>query len=94
MTIYQGSRYESSPVVVLPSDRGWRPGVLRDVPVASDRYLEMVVGENDSLEDIAARLLGDPERWWVIADANPDLLYPAEIPPGYVLRIPYADRLR
>lgn len=94
MTIYQGSRYENSPVVVLRSDRGYRPGVLRSAPSPARQFVEVVVGANENLQLLAARVLNDPERWWVIADANPEWPYPDEIPAGSVLRIPYANSLR
>lgn len=31
---------------------------------------------------IAHRFFGDSKRWWVIADANPQIRYPLDIPPG------------
>lgn len=94
MTIYQGSRYERSPVVTIHSDRGWRPAVLREVPVPTSSYIEVVAREFETIEQLAARTLGDPEQWWRIADANPDLLYPDRIPAGTVVRIPGGNSLR
>jgi nucleoid-associated protein YgaU len=94
MTIYQGSRYERSTVVRISSDRGWRPAVLRDLPAAPNQYLEVIAREGETIEQLAARSLGDPEQWWRIADANPELIYPDHIPPGTIIRIPYVDRLR
>lgn len=49
---------------------------------------EVVVVQGDRLDLLAARLIGDPEQWWKIADANPTLR-PDELTdaPGQVLRI-------
>ena len=94
MTIYQGSRFERSEVVTLKSSRGWRPSVVRDVPSPPTSYIQVVVKEFETIEQLAARMLGDPEQWWRIADANPDVLYPDNLPPGFVIKVPYVDRLR
>ena len=49
----------------------------------------VTVGPLDRLDLIAARTLGDPLRFWLIADAN-DALDPWDLTdtPGRVLRIP------
>jgi nucleoid-associated protein YgaU len=46
--------------------------------------------EGDRLDLVAAARLGDPERFWRIADAN-GAMHPADLTaPGRVLRIPQA----
>lgn len=94
MTIYLGSRYQSSRVVTVSTDRGWRPTVLRDQPAPSQAFREMVTTSQTSLQELADRVYGDPELWWHIADANPSILYPDRIPPGTILRVPNASTLR
>lgn len=50
---------------------------------------EVTVTEGDRLDRIAARTLGDPEAFWLIADAN-DAMHPASLTavPGRRLRVP------
>ena len=50
--------------------------------------------EGERLEQIAHRYYRDPEMWWVLAIANPEILYPDRIPGGTELRIPLASALR
>lgn len=52
-----------------------------------DRTRLHVVRERDSLQDIAARVYGDPRRWRPIAEAN-DLDRPRLLRPGQTLRVP------
>ena len=52
------------------------------------------VTEGERLEQIAHRFFRDPNMWWVIAVANPEVLYPEEIPGGTEIRIPLANTLR
>jgi len=44
-------------------------------------------GSGERLEDIAFLYYGDPSAWRLIAEAN-DIVDPASVPPGTVLRIP------
>jgi hypothetical protein len=37
---------------------------------------------------VAAQLLGNSSLWWAIFDINPEIIYPLNIPPGTVVRIP------
>ena len=51
--------------------------------------VEVTVIENDRLDMITARTLGDPEQFWRICDAN-NTMNPFDLTtrPGRVLRIP------
>lgn len=42
----------------------------------------------DRVDTIAARTFGDETLWWVLADANPQILDWTGIPAGTVVRIP------
>src|SRR5829696_3615460 len=48
----------------------------------------VIVGGGDRLDLIAARMLGDPEQFWRICDAN-DAMHPLDLTrePGRILRI-------
>jgi len=54
---------------------------------------EVTVTAGDRLDRIAAKLLGDPEQFWRICDAN-NAMYPVDltIQPGKVLRISAAGK--
>lgn len=44
--------------------------------------------DGDSFDSIAQYVLGDPQQYWRIADLNPQIKFPNEIPVGTVIRIP------
>ena len=50
--------------------------------------------EGERLEQLAHRYYRDSSMWWVIAIANPEVLYPDQIPGGTEIRIPLAASLR
>ena len=91
MTIYVGSRYENDPVdrVIVPTGE-FVPAVYHSRPpeVQFFGYSLHVCGYGERLEQLAAEHLSDPELFWVIANANPEVFYPDDIPVGTVLRIP------
>jgi hypothetical protein len=42
----------------------------------------------DNMQLLAYQSLQDPTRWWVIADANPQLRYPFDLTTGDVIHLP------
>ena len=42
----------------------------------------------DTLESIAARLFGTTERYWELADLNPQIKFPLDIKAGTNIRVP------
>lgn len=87
MTVYQGSRYENNSVVpILVADQ-WRPTVFRGNPPSRAPSREVLVLDHENMQQLAHRVYGNSELWWLIADANPQILYPDVIPAGTVLRI-------
>lgn len=89
MTIYQGSRYEDSPVVsVRKTEESWVPTVFRPTGSLLSTRGEIHTVEGETLQHLAARFFNDAEKWWILADVNPQILYPDDIPAGTVLRIP------
>jgi nucleoid-associated protein YgaU len=48
---------------------------------------ELRVQQAESIDLLARRLYGDERLWWRILDANA-LIYPLDIRPGHMLRIP------
>jgi nucleoid-associated protein YgaU len=51
-------------------------------------YSQYTTRQGDSLESIAAKLFNDGTRYWEIADLNPQIDFPDNIPVGTVLRLP------
>lgn len=44
--------------------------------------------DGDSFDKLAVRFLGDPNRYWEIADINPHIEWADTIPTGTPVRIP------
>lgn len=44
--------------------------------------------EGDRIDNLAFKFYGDPLRWWVIADANPQRLDWESLIPGEIIRVP------
>ena len=90
------SRYatvETARLDVSQKDGDPRPVVYirrRFIPPGEDltTLVEHTVVQNDRLDTIAARYLGDPEQFWRVCDAN-HVLRPTELTdePGRVIRI-------
>ena len=85
------SRYAAVPLVTaeLPGQGQVVYLGRRLVPPAS-RFAQIgqrTVEEHQRLDQVAAALMGDPELWWRLCDAN-DALFPGDLEePGRVLRV-------
>lgn len=95
--ITAGSRYRSGTVTnVLLSNGQLRQALFSNryygYQAVTYRYRSTVDG--DRFDMLAAREYGDPQLWWVLARANPEVFWPESIPAGTVLRIPDAASLR
>ena len=50
---------------------------------------QYTVKAGDRLDLLAQQFYRSPRKWWLICDANPDLMYPDDLlKPGQVLTIP------
>ena len=91
------SRYAQIENATLPKQNGQIVVYKkrRFVPSAEKMplLLEVTVTAGDRLDSIAAKVLGDPEQFWRICDAN-DAMYPFDLvsEPGKVLRITVAGK--
>lgn len=94
--IYQDSRYENADVVRMQRDGKTRLTVVPQpqtvLSVLNFAYYTVV--EGDRIDQLAAMYLGDPELWWVIAEANPQRSFYEGLPVGALLRIPSGLRAR
>jgi hypothetical protein len=62
--------------------------VLRDFPDIVSQFTSYQWVEGDRIDTVSARFFGEPEYWWQILDANPEIINGMEIPIGTILRIP------
>lgn len=90
--IYVGSRYEDDPVERTFVGGEYKPTVYHSPPpwLQSFAFSVYFAEQGTRLDTLASEFYNDPELGWVIANANPELFYPDEIPVGTVLRIPDA----
>lgn len=88
--IFEGSRYEKEPILRAPTHKGVFVPTIYPRPPQDQAFIastyRTVVG--DRFDVMAAQAYGDPEMWWVLARANPDVFYPENIAPGTLVRIP------
>lgn len=89
--IFEGSRYQSADMAAVADVTGvYHVTVFRTLPDVPPGLDLALVREGLRLDTLADRLLGDAELWWQIADLNPEIRYPDDIPVGTLLRIPRA----
>lgn len=57
-------------------------------PSTKRSYSVYRVKAGDTLDTIAHNAFGNFDRWWEIADMNPQIKFPMDLKPGDVIRIP------
>lgn len=96
--ITSNSRYAAETVeVAVVAGRDGEPVKVIEPPhwySQSFNAKRHTVTEGERLDQIAHRYYQDPSMWWVVAVANPEVLYPDKIPGGTEIRIPLATSLR
>lgn len=94
--IFQDSRYEIADIERLQKNGQTRltviPQPTEAIVVVNYAYHRVVEGER--IDVLADQYLGDPELWWIIAEANPQRSFYETIPAGTLLRIPSGIRAR
>lgn len=88
--IYLDSRYSDGPLFLAqePNSGDLILSVFRKFPSYNSAFYWYSVTENDRIENIAARTIGNPNMWWKIMDLNPEVLNPFDLTPGLQIRIP------
>lgn len=78
--IVKGSRYENAEAFTLPAgvDKGFT-GIRPRVIGPASAVLEYTVKEGDRLDLLALYFYDNSRRWWRILDANPDLMFGADL---------------
>jgi nucleoid-associated protein YgaU len=88
--VFQGSRYGDAEVITPIAHDGSRRRILdmRRITVAFSTH-EHTVREGERLDQLASRFYGDPQKYWLILDANPEELNPFRLlRTGHRIRIP------
>lgn len=77
---FKGSRYKDLPEMRATDAEGktTRSKVLRWIPDTPGTFQHMVA-QTDRLDLLAYKYYGDPKKWWLICDANPDFAYPIDL---------------
>jgi len=87
------NRYRKCPVLVLEGMKYLGARAVREYEQRPDDRFH-TVREEDRLDILAEKYLGDPRLWWVICDYN-GIAFPLQLPPeGTILRIPDYEYVR
>lgn len=92
MTVLIGSRYATGTLNVATVDGINSQFVSRGVsPLPVPRgYNSYICSAEERLDLISSKFYGRSDYWWVIADANPGLVFTDPLKAGTMLRIPNA----
>lgn len=92
MVISQTSRYAASQVAPVTDSSGvTRQTILPTVPTDTAYQVSFYQWSmNDRPDLLAFRNYGDERLWWLIADANPEIIDWLNVAVGTVIRIPVA----
>lgn len=87
---FNGSRYQRVADVAFTDSQGHALTLKRTRELAPTQgALTYQVRAGDRLDALAQKFYHDPRKWWLIADANPDVLLPEQLlVPGTRLVIP------
>ncbi len=87
--IYANSRYTTATLRTVDAGETTRREMR--VPLPASRRLAYTlyrIHAGDRIDLLAADSFGDPSLWWMIANANPEILDWMNLPVGTVIRIP------
>ncbi|MHA2429061.1 MAG: hypothetical protein ACXADB_13660 [Candidatus Hermodarchaeia archaeon] len=91
MPIFKGSRYRFSSIIQVDDSDGNTNGVYvlrsttEDVP---DGSIPHQVSAKDTFESLAFKKYSDANKWYVVADVNPQVFFPLDLTPGEVIYLP------
>lgn len=55
------------------------------IPVPETQYM---VKDGEDIQHLAGKYMGDPRRWWQIADLNPQVRYPLDVKMADTIYLP------
>lgn len=89
--IQPNSRYSTATVSRLPAKNGELRSTIIPASTTAQRirYTEYRLQQGDEITSIAYQRLGNAQLWWIIAEANPEIIWWADVPAGRVIRIPH-----
>ena len=91
--IKTSSRYNNQPVTYYLDGRTQttRPTVMRVSPYSTSAYqvkTSIKWQEGARVDTVSGKLYGNPDRWWVLMDENPEILDPMSITAGTTVVLP------
>ena len=91
MPISPYSRYADNIVTSLIDAHGTsRPTILISTPIERKVSFNTYIWKmGDQIEYLAYSAYGDEQAWWLIADANPEILLWEGLTPGVTIRVPH-----
>jgi len=92
MTVSANSRYAGRVITpVTDADGVTRQTILPALPADKAYQVRYYTWRmTDRLDIVAYRTYGSEQSWWLIADANPEVINWLSVPVGTVIRIPVA----
>lgn len=90
MAISNNSRYANNRIVsVIDGNGKVRPTIVIEPPDEQRiNYATYTWQDGDQIEYLAWSAYRDEQAWWVIADANPEIMYWNDLPRGTEVRVP------
>jgi nucleoid-associated protein YgaU len=82
------SRYYGAAIDTIVSGGVARRTVSGAYVVYPGRYVLYQVQAGDTLDILAWRFYDNPAEYWRIADMNPQIDFPMDVPAGTMLRVP------
>lgn len=92
MTISVFSRYADNTVTPLVGVNGSSKATIIITPPGEQRisFSTYTWQLGDQIEYLSYSAYGDEQSWWLIANANPEILFWDSIMPGTTIRVPNA----
>lgn len=90
MTIGINSRYAKNTIVAITDTVGiTRPTIVIEPPEEQRiSFSTYTWQDGDQIEYLAWSAYGDEQAWWIIADANPEIMYWNDLTRGTEVRVP------
>lgn len=92
MSISPYSRYANNTVTSIVDNKGVsRPTIVITTPGETKISFSLYTWRTgDQIEYLAYSAYGDEQSWWLIANANPEILFWDNITPNTQIRVPNA----
>ncbi len=89
MAIDTNSRYANNKLVAVDIEGRTRTTIVIEPPDEQRiTFSTYVWQDGDQIEYLSWSAYGDEQAWWIIADANPEILYWNDLPRGTKVRVP------